>query len=206
MNKKKYILISFVIILLVSLPVRGQEEAKHSGVGIRFSSFGIPDALLDLFLYEHPSISGSSLAFEVRSFGSEGPQSVFSGIFSMELSKMSGEGAYRADQSENQAIGSGEVTQISVSATILMSIFPSFIVHPYIGAGIGIGRLSYWYEGVYTDNLGTEIKDKAEGAYVIPIGHIPIGIMINIMDKFEVRLEGGFKNGFYFGGSAVYYF
>jgi hypothetical protein len=38
---------------------------------------------------------------------------------------------------------------------------------------------------------------------LVPVGHIPVGIMGNINDKFLLRAEAGFKNGFYFGGSMV---
>ena len=54
--------------------------------------------------------------------------------------------------------------------------------------------------------LGTEVKRTDRGSYIIPVGHVPIGVRVNIMDKVEARIEAGFKNGFYLGGVAVYYF
>lgn len=179
-------------------------KVPTSGVGFRISSFGIPNAMLDWFLDEHPTINGSSFCFEYRSYGKGGPNSTFTGVFGLEYSKMSGVGPWRVEPGDNLVDGQGEFSQISVCATVLLNIFPSFPVHPYIGAGIGFGKVSFWYEGIYTDRLGTEIKDTEQSSIPFVVGHIPVGIMANIMDKVELRVEVGFKNGFYFGAAAVY--
>lgn len=185
-------------------PELPQIKVPTAGVGFRISSFGIPDAMLDWFIHEHPSIKGSSYCFEFRSYGEGGPKSTFTGVFGLEYSKMSGVGPWRFEPNDNPVNGGGEFSQINVCATVLLNIFPSFPVHPYIGAGIGIGKVSFWYEGVYTDKLGTEIKENQKESTVFPVGHIPVGILANIMEKVEIRVEVGFKNGFYFGASAIY--
>jgi hypothetical protein len=196
-----------VIIALATacLPAAGGEVYRF-GAGVRAGSFGIPNALLDLALYEHPQLSGSSMAFEFHSYGEKGPQSVFSGIYSIEYSHMSGEGYFRVNQYDNRWYGTGEVTQISLTATILMHIFPSSPIHPYIGGGIGIGRISIWAEGTYQDELGTTIHDTLQKKLFVPVGHIPVGIVGNIRDRLLIRVEAGFKNGFYFAGSAAFNF
>jgi hypothetical protein len=180
-------------------------EAKifRFGAGIRVSSFGIPNALLDLVFYEHPQLKGTSFAFEAHSYGEKGPQSVFSGIYCLEYSRLAGTGFFRVEPYDFRLYGSGEISQISFTATILMHIFPSSPVHPYIGGGIGIGRISIFAQGSYMDELGTTIRKDVIEKLFLPVGHIPIGIMGNIADKFILRAEAGFKNGFYFGGSVV---
>jgi opacity protein-like surface antigen len=182
------------------------EKVPHAGIGIRGSAFGIPNQLLDLLIYEHPEIKGQSYAFEIRSYGSKGPKGVFSGLYSLEYSKMSGEGAWRDEQDHRRLEGEGEISQVSLTATIIMSIFPRSPVHLYIGGGLGIGRVSIWYEGTYTDEVGTQITEKYEEERVIPVAHVPIGIAVNIGNRAEIRLEGGFKNGFYLGGGIVFNF
>jgi hypothetical protein len=193
------------ILLLLGCMGINADEAKISqfGAGIRGGTFGIPSALLDLIFFEHPQLKGNSFAFEIHSYGNKGPKSVFSGIYSLEYSRMEGNGYFRNEQFNNRLLGSGEITQISFTATILMHIFPSSPIHPYIGGGIGIGRMSIWAEGVHKDELGTTIRDTFEKKTFVPVGHIPVGVMGNIKDKFLVRMEIGFKNGFYFGGSVV---
>lgn len=195
-----------IVLLIVTSFIYSYEKIPKSGVGLKISSFGIPNALLDLFIYEHPKISGTSFSFEVRTFALKGPASIFSGIFALEYSKMNGTGYWRIEQHNRQLDGSGEVTQLSLTATVLLNIFPSLPVHPYIGAGIGIGKTSIWSEGTYRDELGTEITDSYKKDIIIPVGHVPVGIKVSLFNKVEVRIEGGFKNGFYFGGGAVYYF
>jgi hypothetical protein len=195
---------TFILIMLLAafLPAASTKIFRY-GTGIRFSSFGLPNALLDLALYEHPQLTGSSFSFEIHSYGEKGPRSIFSGIYCLEYSRISGEGYYRIEREDNRFFGAGEITQVNFTATILMHIFPSSPIHPYIGGGIGIGRMSIWAEGTYQDNLGTTIRDTLDKKIFVPVGHIPVGIIGNINDKFLIRAEAGFKNGFYFGGSVV---
>ena len=196
----------FVLLGILFIITSGQmfaREIPKTGVGFRASTFGIPDQILDMFIYEHPKIQGESYAFEIRSYGSKGPEGVFSGLFSLEYSKMSGNGPWRDEQSHRRLDGEGEIEQLSLTATILMSIFPRSPVHFYIGAGLGIGKISIWYEGTYTDEIGTEVSDRYDEDRVIPVAHVPVGIAINIKNRAEIRIEGGFKNGFYVGGGVV---
>ena len=139
----------------------------------------------------------------MHSYGERGPRSIFSGVYCLEYSRLSGEGYFRVEQFNNRLFGSGEVTQVNFTATILMHIFPSSPIHPYIGGGIGIGSMSIFAEGTYQDELGTTIRDSFNKKLIVPVGHIPVGIMGNINDKYLFRVEAGFKNGFYFGGSVV---
>jgi hypothetical protein len=190
-------------LLLGSLLGAAPAAGTRFGAGGRYSSFGIPNALLDLVFYEHPRLAGTAMSFEIHSYGDKGPRSVFSGIYCLEYSRLKGEGYFRVENYDNRVYGSGEIKQVSFTATILMHLFPSSLIHPYIGAGIGIGHTSIWAEGTYQDELGTTIRDTLEKKIFLPVGHIPVGIMANVQDKFMLRAEAGFKNGFYFGGSVT---
>jgi hypothetical protein len=199
--KAKALILLFVVLAL-TLPAAGSKVFRY-GSGIRISSFGLPNALLDLAFYEHPQLAGTAMSFELHSYGEKGPQSIFSGVYCLEYSRIAGEGYFRVEQYNNRLFGSGEITQLNITATILMHIFPTSPIHPYIGAGIGIGRMSIFAEGAYQDELGTTIRDSFQKKLFVPVGHIPVGIMGNINNKFLLRAEAGFKNGFYFGGSVV---
>lgn len=188
-------------LLAATLPAAGANISRY-GAGLRFSSFGVPNALLDLALDEHPKLAGSAFSFEIHSYGKKGPKSTFSGIYCLEYNRISGEGYFRVEKEDKLFLGSGEITQVNFTATILVHIFPASPVHPYIGAGIGIGHLSAWAEGSYQEH-GITLRDTYEKKAFVPVGHIPLGIMGNINDKFMIRAEAGFKNGFYFGGSLV---
>jgi len=199
---KAKLLLILTALLALSLPAAGS-KIFHYGTGFKYSSFGVPNALLDLALYEHPQLSGNALSFEIHSYGEKGPRSVFSGVYCLEYNRISGEGSWRVGSSDTQIFGSGQVTQVNFTATILMHIFPSSPIHPYIGAGIGVGRMNIWAEGSHQDELGTTIRETFQKKTFVPVGHMPVGIMGNINDKFLLRVEAGFKNGFYFGGSMV---
>jgi len=199
---KAGLLLPLLILCAAALPAASEKIFRY-GAGVRVSSFGIPNALLDMAFFEHPNLSGTAMSFEVHSYGDKGLRSVFSGVYCLEYSHISGEGYYRRNQYDNRLFGSGEVTQVNFTATILMHVFPSAIIHPYIGGGIGIGRMSIWAEGSYQDELGTTIRESYQNKAFVPVGHIPVGVIGNIHDKFLIRAEAGFKNGFYFGGSVV---
>jgi len=207
-GKAKQVLV--VVVVLAVMCIGGGQlfsrDIPKAGIGFRANVFGIPDQILDIFIYEHPEIKGESYAFEIRSYGSKGPRGVFSGVYSFEYSKMSGNGPWRDEQSHRRLDGEGEIEQLSLTATIIMSLFPSSPIHFYIGGGLGIGKISIWYEGTYTDELGTQVSDRYEENRIIPVAHIPIGIAINIKSRAQIRIEGGFKNGFYIGGGLVYNF
>jgi hypothetical protein len=198
---KKRTILALMVLLCASLPAA--DHVFRFGTGVRFSSFGFPNALLDLALYEHPGMTGTAMAFEFHSYGEKGPKSTFSGIYCLEYSRMKGEGHWRVENYDNRVFGAGDVTQVNLTATILMHIFPSSPIHPYIGGGIGIGRMNIWAEGSYQDELGTTIRDTYQKRTFVPVGHLPVGVMGSIRDKIMIRAEAGFKNGFYFGGSVV---
>lgn len=177
--------------------------AYRMGAGLRVGAFGVPNALLDLVFYEHPQLAGTAMSFEIHSYGEKGPRSVFSGVYSLEYSRLKGEGYFRVENYDNRVYGQGEAKLVCFTASILMHIFPSSPIHPYIGGGIGVGHMSIWAEGTYQDELGTTIRDTYEKKMFVPVGHIPIGILANFNDKFLLRAEAGFKNGFYFGGGLA---
>ncbi len=191
-------------LFLLVWPLAAQEEpVLRSAVGVRFGRFGIPNALLDLFLFEHPAIDGQTYAFEVRTYGDRGSRSAFTGVFGFEYNRMTGDGYWRVEQYNRRLLGSGEVRQLSLTATILLNLFPSLPVHPYIGAGIGIGQISVWAEGTYQDEVGTTIQERYDEKRIVPVGHLPVGVVFLIGPRIEARLEGGFKNGFYASGSLA---
>jgi hypothetical protein len=197
---------SFLILIIIIYSPLKPGNSLSTGVGLKFGYFGIPGQLLDIFLFEHPGISGSTIALEVRNYGPKGPGSVFSGLYTIEYSTMKGEGLWRVSQNGARVEGNGVIDQINFTATIIMSLFPKLPVHPYIGGGIGIGYISMSSEGKHIDELGTIVEETFKDKKVIPVGHLPVGIMLNFDNKIEMRIEGGFKNGFYFSGSIVYNF
>jgi len=203
---KKPLIILALAVTCFSLPAADNLRPPRFGAGLRLSAYGIPDALLDPFLAEYPGISGGGLAFEIRTYGKRGPRSSFSWIFALEYSRMRGKGEWREDAQDPLKSGEGEATQLSATATILWHIFPRWAVHPYIGAGIGLGRMQVWAEGVYEDNFGNMQTENQRETLVVPTVHLPVGILIRVSPGVELRLEGGFKNGFYLGGGMIYAF
>ena len=178
-------------------------EPAKIGIGFKTGYFGVPDQLLDLIMFEHPGVEGKFYSLEIRNYGPAGRKSVFSGLYSFELSNMKGEGNWRLSQDDSRIEGFGEVHQASFTATIIMSLFPGLPVRPYIGGGIGIGYIHLKSEAKHIDELGTTIDESFDEKKIIPVGHLPVGIMIFPAKNLELRIEGGFKNGFYFSAAAV---
>jgi len=183
-----------------------QPAPAKTGIGFRTGYFGVPDQLLDLVMFEHPGIEGKSYSLEIRNYGPSGKRSIFSGLYSIEISNMKGEGQWRLSQNDARIEGNGEITQINFTATIIMCLLPGLPVRPYIGGGIGIGYINLKSDAEQVDELGTTIDESFNVKKVIPVGHIPVGIMINPGKNIELRIEGGFKNGFYFSGAFTFIF
>jgi hypothetical protein len=207
--KLKQIVVMTTVVLMMIIGGRSLAAAQKApglGMGFRGGAFGVPNRLVDYFIYEHPEIRGESYSFEIRSYGVKGPKSLFVGLYSLEYSKMSGEGPWRDEQEHRRLDGRGEITQLTLTAAIIMNIFPSSPVHPYFGLGLGVGKISIWYEGTYTDELGTEITDRYDEDRFIPVLHVPVGIRLNFKNRVDVRFEGGFRNGFYLGAGLTFNF
>lgn len=202
MNRKITLLILISIISVSSLP----PQPAKTGIGFRTGYFGIPDQLLDIIMFEHPGIEGKFYSLEIRNYGPSGKRSTFSGLYSLEISSMRGEGLWRISQDDSRIEGFGEVNQISFTATIIMTFLPGFPIRPYIGGGIGIGYINLKSDAEHVDELGTTVDESFHIKKIIPVGHLPVGIMINPGKNMELRIEGGFKNGFYFGGALVFTF
>ncbi|UCH97079.1 MAG: hypothetical protein JSV88_09570 [Candidatus Aminicenantes bacterium] len=203
MSTRKAIIILLMIVAGSGLVFSSSKKTFKTGIGLKGGVFGIPNQLLDLFVYEHPEIRGEFYSFEIRSYGAKGPKSVFSGLYSLEYSRMNGEGPWRDEQNHRRLEGAGEISQVNLTATIIMSIFPGLPLHPYFGAGLGLGKVSIWYQGTYTDEVGTQITERYEDSRFIPVGHVPVGIAINFKNRVLARIEGGFKNGFYLGAALT---
>lgn len=194
-----------IMILFFSSSLSAVDNIPRWAVGMKFGGFGLPNFLLDKFAYEHPTLMGHAVSFEVRSYGVKGHRSSIGALFSLEYNKMDGKGFWREEEGNRQLDVEGELSQVNLTATVLIGIFPSFVVHPYVGFGLGVGRAYIWSEGFYTDeDPDLAVKETYVKDLIVPVVHIPLGIMINISNRVEVRIEVGFKNGFYLSGGAVY--
>lgn len=190
--------------ILILIWLAPQVSAKNlTGVGFKTGYFGLPDPLLDLIMFEHPGVEGKFYGLEIRSFGPGGKGSMFSGLYSLEYSNMRGEGYWRVSQDESRIEGFGQVRQASFTATIIMTLFPSFPVRPYFGGGIGIGYIHLKSDATHIDELGTTVSESFDEKRIIPVGHLPVGVLFHPARNLELRVEGGFKNGFYFSGALV---
>lgn len=194
-----------IVIIFISVSFLLPQPGK-TGIGFKTGYFGIPDQLLDLIMFEHPGIEGKFYSMEIRSYGPSGKRSMFSGLYSLEISSMRGEGLWRISQDDSRIEGFGEINQVNFTATIIMSFLPGFPIRPYIGGGIGIGYINLKSDAEHVDELGTTINESFDVKKIIPVGHLPVGIMINPGKNIELRIEGGFKNGFYFSGALAYTF
>ncbi len=205
--KRKLVIFPIILTLIFCSSLLAVDDIPRWGIGLRLSSFGVPNSLVDAFAYEHPTFAGHSLSFELRSYGKKGPRSSVGALFSLEYSRLGGSGPWGENKDSKQLDIEGEVSQVNLTFTLLVGIFPSWAVHPYFGIGLGVGKAYVWSEGTYADDdPNTAVKETYLQNLFVPVVHLPVGFMINISNKVEIRLEGGFKNGFYVGGAVVYNF
>ena len=83
----------------------------------------------------------------------------------------------------------------------------SMVVGAGLGVGILVGEMTYWRpEGARTSIERYEAGEPDDGAKrvppVVPILDINLGLRFNFGDRFVMRVEGGFQDMIYGGGSV----
>ncbi|MGQ9619078.1 MAG: hypothetical protein ACUVUG_08990 [Candidatus Aminicenantia bacterium] len=161
--------------------------------------------------------SGNNIGFEIRYYPA-GQNGSFSFGFSVEKTKIkvSLQGNVSMDFTNNsysRLDGSGEfvLEPLSYNLSFRWNIFPSSIVHPYIGFGFGIaplnGNFKYEMNGrFYNADTGTlEIDSISDNRNlndiediplkIIPILQLNLGLKGRISKNVHLHIDGGMWNG-----------
>jgi opacity protein-like surface antigen len=162
------------------------------GIVARGAWYGIPDAVAGEIFYQHPAISGWTTGAELRYFGDGGKNSVSSVGLAFDYGKAEADGTWQAEKSDDPTEASGSATMTAVTLTAYWNLFPSWVVHPYLGLGIG----GAYFEGEYEDDDGTV---TAEGW--LPVLHIPVGLAFELGEHVQLSAEARFIDGFTAGGA-----
>lgn len=184
--------------LAILAPPSAAQEAQSSspqpswGVVVRGGYYGVPDWLLDLLFERHPDVDGTIFGAELRYYGEGGPSGVLSLGLGFDVGRSDGFGIWQEDAGDLPINGGGEVDILASHLTAYFDIVPSYPVHPYIGIGGGVG----YAEGRYVRD-GEEINVEE----IVPVIHLPIGIVANLGDNFGLSAEARVIDGISFGGS-----
>lgn len=177
------------------------EEYQGSGIGVRGGTWGIPDAVLKLFLDQYASVDGQTFGVEWRQYGADGPDGPFSVSYAFDYGRMDGTGSWllKDDKPEEDLrVGKASVDVFAVTATFLWDFMSEWIPHPYIGFGLGLA---------YVDGRIPPGPNHDEGSYkgLAPAVHIPVGIRAQVTDFLSLSLDGRFfQGGFSLGGGVTY--
>lgn len=186
-----------IVTLLASalfLPVpAGAEEPSPPrwGLGFRAGYYGVPDWILDRLFEEHPSVDGSIVGVEFRHYGSGGPRGIFSVGLTLDVGQADGVGVWKENGDSIPVTGGGDVNIAAGTVTLYWDLWPGKSLHPYFGAGAGVG----YADGSYVEE-GEEINVKE----FVPVIHIPVGLVLNLGETFSVGLEGRIIDGISWGG------
>jgi len=180
-------------------------EEKYKAINVNYGKFGIMDNILNSFLVEYPTVSGDGIGITIKRYGDKGIKSTYYSTYSLRFFEFRGGGIWRESNDDYKIKGKLKLKQISFSYSVILNIFPSFVVTPYLGLGIGAGVAVLNAEGHYRDKW--EKKDELyKYQALIPIVKIPVGISIRPKNDIELDIQGGFENGFYISWGISYNF
>ncbi|MEK6692397.1 MAG: hypothetical protein AABY44_03110 [Nitrospirota bacterium] len=168
-----------------------KEKSQRWGIGFHAGYFGMPDFVLDRFFAEHPSVSGATMGIDIKYYGDNGQDRSFNWLFSLDYGKFSGDGYWKVEEGDALEYGEIEGSLISLTATAIWNIFPTKMLNPYLGIGLGVG---------YLDGVGRTRDEEEEVSQFVPVVHIPIGLNLKASEKFHLNVEGGFRDGIYMVG------
>lgn len=185
-------------------------DEPRFGISAKVGWFGIPRKLIDAMkldvitideipygVVKKPYIEGDVYGLEFRYYGKKGLKSGYSSVFSYERNILRGEGVWEKEIGYGVFGGTLNSASHTLTFSSLFDIFPSFPIHPFFGLGIGVSYLSYRVELLKTEG-GQEVKKIGEDNVIIPVFHFPVGLRFYIGKIADLKLEAGFKNGFYF--------
>lgn len=171
--------------------VRASDVRARWGVLARGGYFGLPDTIADDLFRQHPKVKGSFFGGEVRYYGDAGRRGFSSLGLAVDSATVEGDGIWQTDEYDSPAAIGGTIKMLSFTVTSYWTAFPSWYVHPYIGLGIGAG----YFKG----NVSTE-DELTEVTVVLPVVHIPLGLAIELGERFQISVETRFLDGITAGG------
>lgn len=182
---------------------KSEKEAKKPpswGFGARYGTFGIPNQILDKYFVKHPSVSGSVFGGEIRYYGDGGPKGVFSLGLSVDSGNLASEGDWQSEEGDDITHLDADFKVLAATLTMYFDIAPSWVVHPYLGLGLG-------WSIVEANGTMREQGDFAD--FVIehegrlPAVHLPVGLAIQVWDHLTLRAEARIIDAFSLGGQIM---
>lgn len=188
------------------------------GISVKGGWFGIPEMLIDAMkldiitidkipygVSKKPYVEGEVYGVELRYYGKKGLRSGYSTIISYEKNYLKGEGMWEREIGYGIFGGTLSSESHTLTFSTQFDIFPSFPIHPFFGLGLGASYLSYRVE-LLTIEDGEEVRKIGKDNLIIPVFHFPVGLRLYIGEKIDLKMESGFKNGFYFIGGLSFNF
>ena len=161
---------------------------------VRGGYFGVPDVIADSLFRMHPKVDGYAYGAEFRYHGHGGVRSVGSVGLAVDRATTKADGLWQTDEFDEPWAASGKIDMTAVTITAYANIFPSWPVHPYVGFGLGAAYVS----GSYRKN-----DDVVNVDAWFPAVHIPVGLALELGDRFLLAAEARFIDGITAGGALA---
>ena len=198
---KKYSIFIIIFILLHSLSFADNTTA----INVNFGKFFIAESFESSFLYQYQPINGNGVGIKIKRFKKDGIKSTFYSVYSLRIFDLRGGGIWRQKENDYPTQAYFKMNQINFTYSAILNILPSFVVAPYIGIGIGVGVAKFEGNRYYIDQW-QEHDESYKYQSLIPVIKLPMGISIRPNNNFEIEIEGGFENGFYFSWGTSFIF
>ncbi|MGB9736137.1 MAG: OmpA family protein [bacterium] len=210
--KKSYcvILVIFVLLLTLARTAKSEPTAEptaRSGISVNAGWTGLPSFVKSAINKSTDSTykaEGNTIGISYISYGSKGPNGVFSGRYSLTYSH------FRSlPNKSNFTASNADMFMFDVAE--ILTILPSKPVNLYTGIGMGWGVVKVYHWNIPVDPTvdPEKVKDLEDkiGKYPLPfpIIYIPIGINIKVYD-FIISAEAGIRDIPYLVGMLTYTF
>ena len=207
-NKKTIIIITILIMYNFAFAQKSAQESRISSarwaLGVGGGWYGMPQEIMNKLVYESPALNGNTYFIKISY--EEGIKSFVSTVFqfSFVYEKMSGSGIWQYKRSWDSIKGSIDLTQYLLNVSAIFNFFNNLPLNPYLGIGLGIGKLNIFVRGQLVKDIEVEEQDEI-GIYT-PVLYTPLGLRLKIDDLFDIKAEAGFQSGFYISGILSIYF
>jgi len=190
--------------LCSALPSTNKSSSPHWTFGVGGGWFGLPKDIMDRLVYRSPALDGITFSLKLGYEKKPGNLVSIAYLFSFSSEEMDGSGVWQYRSISNSIIGKIDSTQHSITATLLFNFFDFSPVNPYLGIGLGLGKIDIWVSGQLVKDI--EVSEQDRIGLILPVFCFPLGLRFKVQNSFIIKIETGFQNGFYLCGYLSLYF
>lgn len=190
--------------LSLAQQVQKKPSTRNWSLGGGGGWFGIPVEVMEIFVYKSPKLEGETYALKIAYDQGQGGFLSTTYLFSLIYARMSGSGGWQHKENSEEIGGDVDFTQYGATMSLIVNLFDFSSINPYLGVGLGVGIADVYVKGQLVEDIDVEEED--DFSQFVPVLCLPVGLRLKFKNMFNIKIEGGFQNGFYVNGFLSIYF